>query len=135
MPDALLVTTSFLPGRGGIETYLAGLCRELSPRLAVMAPEVRGGERIPTDLPYPVSGYRGRMLVPDGRVAAAIRRAAEANRVSKVLFGTPWPLLLLAPRLKTAGLSYAVILHGAELVAPSAVPLLPGRLARALSEA
>src|SRR5687768_7791463 len=49
---ALLVTTSFLPGRGGIESYLAELCNELAPQLAVLAPATRDGKPIP-DLPYP----------------------------------------------------------------------------------
>ncbi|MDQ3958070.1 MAG: alpha-(1-2)-phosphatidylinositol mannosyltransferase, partial [Actinomycetota bacterium] len=69
MPDALMVTSSFLPGRGGIESYLAELCSSLAPRLAVLAPARRGGASLPDDLPYPARGYDGRLLLP-GRGAA-----------------------------------------------------------------
>ena len=47
---ALLLTSSFLPGHGGIERYLAGLCDQLKPELAVMAPPRRGKELLPTDI-------------------------------------------------------------------------------------
>jgi phosphatidylinositol alpha-1,6-mannosyltransferase len=51
------------------------------------------------------------------------------------VFGTPWPLVLLGPRLARAGLRYAVIVHGAELIVPAAVPLLRRKVAEALSRA
>ena len=135
MADALMVTSSFLPGRGGIESYLAALCSELAPRLAVMAPAKRDGKPIPHDLGYETVGGPGSMLVPSRRVVGSIIETARNLGTDRILFGTPWPLVLLAPRLRRAGLSCAVIVHGAELLVPAAVPLLRRRLAAALAGA
>jgi phosphatidyl-myo-inositol dimannoside synthase len=133
--SAVLVTSSFLPGRGGIESYLAQLCSELAPRVAVLAPARREGRTIPDDLTYPAHRYSGSMLVPRPAIARAIIAAAQNEGTDKILFGTPWPLALLGPRLRRAGLRYAVIVHGAELLVPGAIPLLRSRLARALGGA
>ena len=130
-----MVSSSFLPGKGGIESYLARLCDELAPHLPVLAPRARDGAPVPEDLPYDVVGYPGSMLVPGPRTARAIRAAAESRGLDKIVFGTPWPLALLGPSLKKAGLAYAVIIHGAELLVPSVIPGLRARLARALGEA
>ncbi|HEX2240608.1 MAG TPA: glycosyltransferase family 4 protein, partial [Actinomycetota bacterium] len=68
----------------------------------------------------------------------ALRATIDVCRqfeTDKVLFGTPWPLSLLGPRLKERGLRYAVMVHGAELLVPGAVPILRGRLAAALRKA
>ena len=135
MPDALMVSSSFLPGRGGIESYLAQLCEELAPRVAVLAPEKRDGKTIPDELAYSASGYPGTMLWPGRRVAAAIIEEAGRLGTDRIIFGTPWPLALLGPRLKRAGLSYAVIVHGAELLVPATIPVVNRKLAAALSEA
>src|SRR5687767_13113479 len=113
MPDALMVSSSFLPGRGGIESYLAELCDEMSPRLAVLAPGKRGKDEIPHDLGYDTQGYPGSMLFPSRKVARAIVDRCCALNTDKVLFGTPWPLVLVAPHLESAGLRYSVIVHGA----------------------
>lgn len=135
MADALMVTSSFLPGRGGIESYLAELCELVSPRLAVLAPPERDGVPLPGDLPYPTHPGPNSMLVPNRAVAGAIIDQARAQGTDKILFGTPWPLVLLGPRLRAAGLRYAVIVHGAELVVPGAIPLLRARMAAALGQA
>ena len=130
-----MVTSSFLPGQGGIESYLDQLCSELAPRVAVMAAGRRGGSSIPTDLGYPTTRHPGSMLLPTRKLARAIVNEAERCGTNRVLFGTPWPLILLAPHLVAAGLRYAVIVHGAELIVPGAIPLLGRRLARALAGA
>ena len=135
MPGALMVSSSFLPGKGGIESYLAQLCAEIAPHLPVLAPRSRDGREAPSDLPYDVVGYPGSLLAPGPRIARAIRSAADERGLDRVLFGTPWPLALLGPGLKRAGLGYSVIIHGAELLIPSVLPAISGRLARALSEA
>ena len=135
MPDALMVTSSFLPGRGGIESYLEELCAELAPRLAVMAPARREGRTIPGSLPYDVTGHAGRMLVPSAGMARAIEKEARRAGTDRVLFGTPWPLALTGPRLSRRGIRYAVIVHGAEMLVPAAVPIVRARLAASLSGA
>jgi phosphatidylinositol alpha-1,6-mannosyltransferase len=135
MADALMVTSSFLPGRGGIESYLAELCELVAPRLAVLAPGKRDGHPLPTDLGYPTFAGPGSMLIPNRKVVEAIERTCSQLSTDKVLFGTPWPLALLGPCLKAAGLRYAAIIHGAELKVPAAVPLLKGRMRTALAGA
>jgi phosphatidylinositol alpha-1,6-mannosyltransferase len=75
------------------------------------------------------------MLVPGASVLRAIEAAAHSFGVDHILFGTPWPLILLGPRLRLAGLRYATVVHGAEMIAPSAIPVLRRRLIRALLQA
>jgi phosphatidyl-myo-inositol dimannoside synthase len=133
--DALLVTSSFLPGRGGIESYLAELCSDLAPRVAVFAPATRDGKPIPSNLDYPAVGYNGSLVVPSGRARRAIERAAEAHSTRRILFGTPWPLALQGPSLAERGYGYAVIVHGAEVMVPAGVPLLRQRLLGSLQRA
>ncbi len=135
MADGLLVTSSFLPGRGGIESYLAELCRQLRPRLAVLAPPQRDGRPLPSNVGYPTIPGPGNMLVPGPRARRAITDQAAQHATDRILFGTPWPLALLGPSLSAAGLRYAVIVHGAELLVPAAIPILRRRLARALAGA
>ena len=136
MPDALMVTSSFLPGRGGIESYLAELCSMVAPRIAVLGPRQRDGVPIPHDLGYSTHGLEnGSMLVPSKRVVRAISTLAAHYRTTKVIFGTPWPLGLLGPHLTRRGLRYAVIVHGAEMLVPAAIPGLRQRLARAMAGA
>lgn len=133
VPGALLVTSSFLPGRGGIESLLAELCERLSPRLAVLAPAVRNGQSLPTGLGYPVAGCPASMLIPGPRVVTCIVEAAAAQATDRVLFGTPWPLALLGPRLRDRGLRYGIIVHGAETLVPAATPVVRRRITRALA--
>jgi phosphatidyl-myo-inositol dimannoside synthase len=136
MPDAVMVTSSFLPGRGGIESYLGELCSQVAPRIAVLGPRERDGIPIPQDLGYPTHGYEdGRMLVPSRKVVTAVSCLTARYHTTKVIFGTPWPLALRGPDLTLRGLRYVVIVHGAELLVPAAVPGVRRRLARAMAGA
>jgi phosphatidylinositol alpha-1,6-mannosyltransferase len=132
---ALMVTSSFLPGRGGIESYLAELCAALSPHVAVMAPGTRDGKLLPTDLGYPTIAGRGRMLRPDARLGDLVAAVAEAHGTDRILFGTPWPLALLGPRLARRGFRYASLAFGAELLVPASIPWLRDRFTGALEGA
>ena len=100
-----------------------------------MAAAHREGAELPTDLGYPTVPFQGSMVVPSRKVLGAVLRTAEQQGTDKILFGTPWPLALLGPRLRRAGLRYAVIVHGSEMLVPSAIPGARTRLARALAEA
>lgn len=135
MADALLVTSSFLPGRGGIESYLAELCAELAPRLAVLAPASRDGKPLPDGLGYDTVGYEGQMVLPGPAAIRAIDEAARAGGVDRILFGTPWPLAPLAPRVAALGYRYGFVVYGAELLIPSAAPGLRGLILRTLAHA
>lgn len=136
MARAVLVSSSFLPGRGGIESYLAELCDRLRPDVAVVAAAERDGARLDDlHLPYPTYGYPGRLLFPGAGARRAVREASKKESTDRVLFGTPWPLVLMGPRLRMDHLRYAVVVHGAEMTVPAAVPGVRRRLARALAEA
>jgi phosphatidyl-myo-inositol dimannoside synthase len=135
MAHALMVSSSFLPGRGGIESYLAELCGDLAPSLAVLAAGEREGLKLPTDLGYPTHPFDGRFLFPGRKALEAVARAAAAEGTDKILFGTPWPQVLLGPRLARRGLRYSVIVHGAEMLVPSVVPGVGRMLARSLAGA
>lgn len=135
MADALLVTSSFLPGRGGIEQYLAELCAQVAPRLAVLAPGERDGSPLPQDLGYPAQPGPGSMLWPGRKVRNAIVRSAAEFSVDRIVFGTPWPLALVGPALRAEGLRYSVIVHASELLVPAAVPVVAAKLSRALEAA
>jgi phosphatidylinositol alpha-1,6-mannosyltransferase len=135
MADALMVSSSFLPGRGGIESYLAELCSDLAPSLAVLAAGEREGLKLPDDLGYGTHPFDGRLLFPGRKALDAMVRAAAAENTERILFGTPWPLVLTGPRLARRGLRYSVIVHGAEMLVPSVVPGVGRKLARALAGA
>ncbi|MBA3630666.1 MAG: glycosyltransferase family 4 protein [Actinobacteria bacterium] len=135
MARALLVTSSFLPGKGGIESYLAQLCSALSPSLAVLAPRMRDGKALPSDLGYPVTGFAKQFLVPGRRTLRLIEETAARHSADRILFGTPWPLALLGPALKRRGYSYASVIHGAETTVPGAIPGLGKLVAASLAAA
>src|ERR687891_715541 len=100
-----------------------------------MAPARRSGAPLPDDLGYPTIPGPGSMLLPRPPTATAIAEHAAALGTDRILFGTPWPLALLGPRLKRRGFRYAVIVHGAEMLVTGAVPGIRGRLAGALAGA
>lgn len=135
MAQALLVTSSFLPGRGGIESYLAQLCSALSPSLAVIAPRTREGKPLPSNLAYPVTGFAPRFLWPGRQTLRLIEQAAARHSTERILFGTPWPLALLGPALKRRGYRYASVVHGAETTVSGAVPGLNKLVAASLAAA
>ena len=135
MAQALVVTSSFLPGRGGIESYLAQLCSALSPSLAVLAPRTREGRALPADLGYPVTGFAKHLLWPGEKTLRLIEETAAGYSTRRVLFGTPWPLALLGPKLRERGLSYAIVVHGAETTVPGAVPGLQKLVVESLARA
>jgi phosphatidylinositol alpha-1,6-mannosyltransferase len=135
MPRALLVTTSFLPGRGGIESYLAELCLELAPDIAVLAPASRDDKPIPTDLPYRTFPYSSQTVLPGAAMVRAIDAAARELEVGRIIMGTPWPLSLVWPRVAALGYPYGAIVYGAELLVPTAVPALRGVILDVLARA
>ncbi|MDQ3784076.1 MAG: glycosyltransferase family 4 protein [Actinomycetota bacterium] len=135
MARALLVTSSFLPGRGGIESYLAQLCSALSPSLAVLAPRTRDNRPLPSDLGYPVTGFAKQLLIPGRGTLRLIEETAARHSTEHILFGTPWPLALLGPALKRRGYSCASVIHGAETTVPGAIPGLGKLVAASLAAA
>ena len=130
-----MVTSSFLPGRGGIESHLAAVCDDLKPDLAVMAQSRRDGKPIPPDLGYETVGYPGPLFAPTPRAVQAVTAAARKLGVRKVLFGTPWPTGLIAPSLRDRGITYATLVHGSEFAVPVRTPIAGRRLEAMLAGA
>lgn len=131
----LLVTSSFLPGKGGIESYLAELCQQVSPELAVIAQAKRGNLKLPNNLDYQTFPLARQLPWPGRQNLAAIVDVANQLKTKKIFFGTPWPLSMYGPELKKRGFNYIVLSHAAEFLIPFHVPFLGQQLARSLSEA
>lgn len=134
MPDALMITSSFLPGRGGIESYLGELCTLLAPGLRSWPRGARRqaaaartylhnrggtGEHDETiGLAGPLCSQCGRR---NGHRSCPIRDSVAAGAVG--------------PRLARLGLRYASLAFGAELFVPAAVPYLRKRFIDSLAQA
>lgn len=133
--QALLVTSSFPPGKGGIESYLSELCDQVSPRLAVLSLPQHGQLTAMPKRPYPVFPLPQEQPWPSHANVESIIQTARKLGTNKIFFGTPWPLALCGPDLKRQGFRYIVLAHAAEFLIPISFPVIGRRLARALSEA
>lgn len=114
----LVVTNDYPPKPGGIQQYLANLVSAYPGPVAVLAPAdpaaaaEDGVVRGPSGYLWPTAGVRS-WIVEEAR-----RFAADA-----VLFGAPYPLASLGPRVRSElGVPYGVIAHGAEVAMPAAAP-------------
>jgi phosphatidylinositol alpha-1,6-mannosyltransferase len=134
----LLVTNDFPPKVGGIQTYLWELWGRLDPGSFVVLTACSDSRADEFDEAARAQGIRiervpGRLLYfPTPRARAAVRSLAAEVGASLVLFDPVVPLGLLGPGL---GLRYGVVLHGAEAMLPSRLPLARGAARRVLSGA
>jgi phosphatidylinositol alpha-1,6-mannosyltransferase len=122
----LVVTNDYPPAAGGIQRFIGALLRNAPWEARVAAPahpdagDVDGIDR-----------YDG-ALVPTRRVARWVAEIVEADAPDVVLYGA-FPLALIAPTVaRRTRAPYAVLLHGAEVVIPSSIPLLRNRYRAAL---
>ena len=115
MPTTLVVTNDFPPRVGGIESFVAQVCRLLDDDVLVYTSGPPDAAATDAARPYPVVRDGG-LLLPTPRAA---RRAADLLRTSgatRVLVGAAMPLGLLAPGLRRAGAEAVVALtHGHEV--------------------
>ena len=114
MATTLVVTNDFPPRIGGIESFVADLCRLLDSDVVVFTSSAPGAEDYDADLPFTVVRAPGPLLPTrrTGRQATSILRSSGATRV---LFGAAAPLALLTPGLRAAGAERVVALtHGHE---------------------
>jgi phosphatidylinositol alpha-1,6-mannosyltransferase len=114
----LLVSNDYPPKLGGIQQYLGGLVDAYPHPTRVLAPADQ------TAAPDPnVVRHHASFMWPTRSVGAWIQREIFRFKPDAVVFGAPWPLPLLGPRLRSAtGLPYGVIVHGAEVSMPAAIP-------------
>jgi phosphatidylinositol alpha-1,6-mannosyltransferase len=113
----LVVTNDFPPRRGGIETFVLSLCRQLPPGdVVVYTAAMPGAAAHDARLAFPVHRDPTPMLLPTPRVAARVERVLRETGCDRVLFGASAPLGLLAERLRKSGAVRVVALtHGHEV--------------------
>lgn len=121
----VLVTNDFPPKIGGIQAYVWELWRRLDPTTFVVLtasshPDAARFDAEAATVGIEVVRLPGRVLLPTPAMLAAVERTARRVGASLVVLDPALPLGLLGPRLS---LSYAVVLHGAEVSVPGRVPV------------
>jgi phosphatidyl-myo-inositol dimannoside synthase len=116
VPRTLVITNDFPPRRGGIESFVLGLCEQLpADQVVVYTAGMPGAADVDATLPFPVVRDPAGTLLPLPYVG---RRAAELlgrHGCDRVLFGASAPLGLLAGGLRASGARRIVALsHGHE---------------------
>jgi len=137
MARILLVTNDFPPRRGGIQSYLENLVRELvqmgTHTLTVYAPKWAGAEdfdAVAAADGYAVVRHPTTLMVPEPSVAVRMRRLIARHDIDTVWFGAAAPLALLTPLARDAGASRVIAsTHGHE-VGWSMLPLARTALRR-----
>ncbi len=128
----LVVTNDYPPRPGGIQQFLANLVAAYPHPVHVLAPQDRRAARHEPG----VSRGPHRFMWPTPGVARWAEREARAFDPDAILFGAPYPLPWLGPRLRAATEApYAVLCHGAEVTVPAAFPVSRQLLARPLKSA
>jgi phosphatidylinositol alpha-1,6-mannosyltransferase len=129
----VLVTNDFPPKIGGIQSYLWELWRRLPPdRFAVLTSPHRGAAEWDREQPFPVERVREPVLLPHPPMVQRVRRAVADHDADLVVIDPAVPLGLIGPSL---GLSYDVVLHGAEVTVPGRIPAARQALAHVLRKA
>lgn len=135
MVRLLLITNDYPPKRGGIQQYLGNLIDAFDGEVLVLAPAdgpaaaTRRGETV-------VRRHGRRFLWPTPGVRRWIVSHIEAFAPDLVLFGAPYPLAWLTPRLKRdLDVAVGILCHGAEITVPAIVPGLRTLMRRSLRSA
>lgn len=127
----LLVTNDFPPKPGGIQQYLGNLVDAWPHPVRVVAPADPGADRDGR-----VARHRSRFMWPTRDVGRFVAAQARRFRPDVILFGAPHPLPGLGPRLRgELGVPFGVLVHGAEVTLPAAVPGLRGLVVGPLRDA
>lgn len=132
----LLVTNDFPPKIGGIQSYLWELWRRLpAGEASVFTTPYAGTVAFDAAAPMPIVRSRQKVLLPTPALTQKV--LAEATRVgaSFVVVDPAVPLGWIGPSLASAGLPYAVVLHGAEVTVPGRLPGARQALRRVLDGA
>ena len=130
MRPHLLVTNDFPPKIGGIQNYLWELWRRLpSESVTVLTTPYRGAAAFDAAAPMRIVRTREPVLLPHRGLMGRIRSLADEVGAEMVLLDPALPLGALGPRL---GLSYGVVLHGAEVAIPARLAGLTTLMAHVL---
>lgn len=116
MTRTLVVTNDFPPRPGGIQTFVYELIRRLpAADVLVYASRFRGFEAFDADQSFEVVREDTSVLLPTPAVRRRAADLARTHDAEAVLFGAAAPLGLMAPSLRSAGVSTSVgITHGHE---------------------
>lgn len=128
----LVITNDYPPKPGGIQMYLRNLVDAYPDPVHVFAPSDPGAEAGEEGV---TRGARAWML-PTPSVRRRVSDVVDRFRPDAVLFGAPHPLTSLGPGIREEfDIPFGVLSHGAEITIPGALPLVGGRLGRALAKA
>jgi phosphatidyl-myo-inositol dimannoside synthase len=136
----LLVTNDFPPKVGGIQSYLWELWRRLpSGRATVLTTPYSGDsavvEAFDAAAPMRIIRTRQRWLLPTPVLRRQVIETARSIGATHVVLDPAVPVGALGPSLHRAGLTYSVVLHGAEVTVPGRIPVASHVLRRVLSQA
>jgi len=116
----ILVTNDFPPKLGGIQTYLWELWRRLpADSFTVVTPDHPGADAWDRQQPFAVERVRTPVLVPGPALVRTINDLVRRNNADLVLLD---PVVHTAPLVGHIDAPYGVVVHGAEVVVPAAVP-------------
>jgi phosphatidyl-myo-inositol dimannoside synthase len=132
----LLVTNDFLPKVGGIQSYLWELWRRLPAERVVV---LTASSAALTDMrtfdaaaPMRIVRTADKWLLPTAKLRRHIVELAKIHDVTHVVIDPAFPLGHMGPALVKAGLTYSLVLHGAEVTIPGRLPLTKQMLRRTL---
>jgi phosphatidylinositol alpha-1,6-mannosyltransferase len=126
----ILVTNDFPPKLGGIQTYLWDLWSRLpAESFTVVTPDHPGAEAWDRSQPFAVQRVRTPVLVPGPALARTINELVRRNDADLVLLD---PVVHTAPLVGRIDAPYGVVVHGAEVVVPAAVPFAQLMVRRSL---
>ena len=115
MPTTLVLTNDFPPRIGGIESFVAQVCRLLDDDVVVLASGPPGAAATDADRPFRVVRHGG-LLLPTPAVAQRAARLLADSGATRVVVGAAMPLGLVVPALRRAGAETVVALtHGHEV--------------------
>ena len=117
----LCVTNDFGPRAGGIETFVIGLIERRPFGSTIVYTSAQDGSaeydaRWLKDFGVTVIRDKSKILLPTPRVAQALRKLIEKERIEVAAFGAAAPLGLLSASMKKSGVKRTVALtHGHEV--------------------
>ena len=123
-PRSLFITQDFPPRVGGFQSYYWGLIQTLDPEdVVILASDHPGAGSFDATHPYRVVRHPRSILLPTPALLRSAQRLIAQHDLGLVQLGQTLPNGLLGPALtRRTGLPYLVLLAGAELILPAALP-------------
>jgi phosphatidyl-myo-inositol dimannoside synthase len=132
----LLVTNDFPPKIGGIQSYLWELWRRFPVGSAeVLTTPYAGTASFDAASPLPITRTKQKWMAPTRGLREQIVAHAKRIGTDFVLLDPALPMGWLGPQLRSEGIRYGVILHGAEVTVPGRLPVVRSALAKVLADA